>query len=80
MTGTSLNGASFFAIAARHSFMVLLSFGMRSHLFTTMTHPFRLRTMRLKIFRSCDSTPCEASSIRIQTSELSMARMERITE
>ncbi len=60
--------------------MVLLSFSTRSHLLTTMTQPLRLRTMRLWMFRSCDSSPCCASSMRMQTSEFSMARIERITE
>ena len=78
--GMSLNGASFLARNARHSFIVLLSFSTRSHLLTTMTQPLRLRTMRLCMLRSCDSSPCCASSIRMQTSEFSMARIERITE
>ena len=80
MIGMSLNGASFFFRNSVHSFIVLLSFSIRSHLFTTMTHPLRLRTIRLKMFRSCDSSPCCASSIRMQTSEFSMARIDRITE
>ena len=78
--GMSLNGASRFFRNSVHSFIVLLSFSTRSHLFTTITHPLRLRTMRLWMFRSCDSSPCCASSIRTQTSDCSMARIDRITE
>ena len=80
MIGMSLNGASFFFRNSVHSFIVLLSFSMRSHLLTTITQPLRLRTIRLWMLRSCDSSPCWASSIRMQTSEFSMARIERITE
>ena len=80
MIGMSLNGASFFIRNSRHSFIVLFPFSIRSHLLTTITQPLRLRTIRLWMFRSCDSSPCSASSIRTQTSEFSMARIDRMTE
>lgn len=75
-----VEGRQFFARTSFHSFIVLLPFSTRSHLLTTITHPLRLRTIRLWMFRSWDSRPCCASSIRIQTSDSSMARIERITE
>lgn len=52
-------------------------FTATGHYATTL---LRLRTIRLWMFRSCDSSPCRASIIRMQTSEFSMARIERITE
>ena len=78
--GTSLNGAIRRRIASANSFIVLLSFSIRSHLLTTITHPFLLRTTRLKIFRSCASIPAVASSIKMQTSDDSIERIERSTE
>ena len=81
MTGTSLSGAIRCVMAALNSFIVLAVLsGTRSHLLTTMTQPFLLRMIRLKIDISCASMPLVASIIRMQTSEFSMARMERCTE
>ena len=81
MMGMSLIGAMRLAMAWVNSFIVLAVLsGTRSHLLTTMTQPFRLRMIRLKIDMSCASMPLVASIIRMQTSEFSMARMERSTE
>ena len=80
MIGTSSNGAMRRRSEASYSFIVLLSLMKRSHLLTTSTQALRLRTMRLNMLMSWASIPLFASIIRMQTSECSIALMERITE
>ena len=80
MIGTSSKGAILRRRASSYSFMVLLSLRKRSHLLTTSTQAFLLRTMRLNMLMSWASIPELASIIRMQTSAFSMALIERITE
>ena len=53
---------------------------IKSHLFTQTTNPFLFFCTSEKIFISWLSIPLVASNISTQTSEFSMARIERITE
>ncbi len=78
-TGTSVKGSKRFFTAASNSFMVLVSFSIRSHLFTSTTTPLPLRWMMDMMCRSCCWMPSCASIISRHTSLSSMARTDRST-
>ena len=78
--GKSVNGA----IRSRMAFSnVEMTFwflsSTRSHLFTTTTSDLLFFCISWKMFMSCASMPRVASIMRMQTSEFSMERIERIT-
>ena len=79
--GKSTNGAMRSRMAFSKVFITTWSlFSTRSHLLTTTTSDLLLRCMSWKMFMSCASMPRVASIMSMQTSEFSMARIERITE
>ena len=80
MMGKSRNGAMRSRMAFSKVSMTTCDFSStRSHLFTTTTMLLLFFWMSWKMFMSCASMPRVASIIRMQTSEFSMARMERMT-
>ena len=79
--GKSVNGARRSRIAVVYeSITFWLLSSIKSHLFTQTTNPFLFFCTSEKIFISWLSMPLVASNISTQTSEFSIARIERITE
>ena len=78
--GKSVNGAMRLRMAVTKVSMTFWSlFSTKSHLFTTTTSDLLFFCISWKMFMSCASMPRVASIISMQTSEFSMARIERIT-
>jgi hypothetical protein len=78
--GTSLNGAIFCLSTFSKSLAVLVSFSIKSHLFTSKTIPFPFLAAKLKMVISCAVIPLNASITNKQTSASSIALMARIIE
>ena len=81
MMGKSVKGARRWRMAFSKVLITtwLLS-STRSHLLTQTMRPLLFFCMSEKMLRSCASMPRVASSMSTQTSEFSIARMERMTE